>query len=137
MNEVKLAQSQFELINSKYEETIKLVGILKKQVQNTVIPSAVPEATEEAPEEIDVVFPLSVPKQSAEPSKVQEMEAELRSKDGKIASLNDMIKRLRQDASHTTDALTDMKVQYDEMEKKVAAVKAVEEEVLANRGIKG
>ena len=77
------------------------------------------------------MFPLPVnPSKPLETTgRIKELEMQLRGKDGKIASLEGLVDKMKREAKHTIDALTDMKMQCNEMEKKVNTVKSLEEEV--------
>ena len=150
-NEVQLAQAQFELVNTRYEETLKLVSLLKKQLQEkqslaegqksssenheetpAVGQGDVQENREKAaherslPDE-EVVFPA--PAVHPDSSHLRELEQQIRAKEGKIAALESSLERLRRDAECGANELMDLKMKIDEMEKREERWKHMEKEL--------
>ena len=131
-NEVRLAQSQFELINTKYEETVKLVALLRKQLQDqTVKPHSEP-STQESVTTSEVPLPLfSAPTGSAgNPSiaRLKELEQQLRAKEGRLTASETALERLRRDTERSASELLDLKRENDELMKQVVSMESLREE---------
>ena len=150
-NEVQLAQAQFELVNTRYEETLKLVSLLKKQLQEKQSLAEGQKSSSENPEETpadgqgdvqenrektaherslpdeEVVFPA--PAVHPDSSHLLELEQQIRAKEGKIAALESSLERLRRDAECGANELMDLKMKIDEMEKREERWKHMEKEL--------
>ena len=150
-NEVQLAQAQFELVNTRYEETLKLVSLLKKQLQEKQSLAEGQKSSSENPEETpadgqgdvqenrektaherslpdeEVVFPA--PAVHPDSSHLRELEQQIRAKEGKIAALESSLERLRRDAECGANELMDLKMKIDEMEKREERWKHMEKEL--------
>lgn len=64
----------------------------------------------------EIVFPA--PAIHADPSRVRELEQQIRAKDGKIAALESSLERVKRDAESGASELMDLKMKLDEMEKR-------------------
>ena len=150
-NEVQLAQAQFELVNTRYEETLKLVSLLKKQLQEKQSLTEGQKSSSENHEETpadgqgdvqenrektaherslpdeEVVFPA--PAVHPDSSHLRELEQQIRAKEGKIAALESSLERLRRDAECGANELMDLKMKIDEMEKREERWKHMEKEL--------
>ena len=150
-NEVQLAQAQFELVNTRYEETLKLVSLLKKQLQEKQSLVEGQKSSSENQEETpadgqgdvqenrektaherslpdeEVVFPA--PAVHPDSSHLRELEQQIRAKEGKIAALESSLERLRRDAECGANELMDLKMKIDEMEKREERWKHMEKEL--------
>ena len=150
-NEVQLAQAQFELVNTRYEETLKLVSLLKKQLQEKQSLAEGQKSSSENHEETpadgqgdvqenrektaherslpdeEVVFPA--PAVHPDSSHLRELEQQIRAKEGKIAVLESSLERLRRDAECGANELMDLKMKIDEMEKREERWKHMEKEL--------
>ena len=150
-NEVQLAQAQFELVNTRYEETLKLVSLLKKQLQEKQSLAEGQKSSSENHEETpadgqgdvqenrektaherslpdeEVVFPA--PAVHPDSSHLRELEQQIRAKEGKIAALESSLERLRRDAECGANELMDLKMKIDEMEKREERWKHMEKEL--------
>ena len=150
-NEVQLAQAQFELVNTRYEEILKLVSLLKKQLQEKQSLAEGQKSSSENPEETpadgqgdvqenrektaherslpdeEVVFPA--PAVHPDSSHLRELEQQIRAKEGKIAALESSLERLRRDAECGANELMDLKMKIDEMEKREERWKHMEKEL--------
>ena len=121
-NEIQLMQTQFEMVNTKYEDMKKLVGVLKKQLQERPV-------VEESVKPAEAETPFSPPQQNELTVRMKEMELREKSKDGRISSLELLIERLKKDAENNTSELMDLKMKNDELEKRSGRVKEVEAEL--------
>lgn len=132
-NEVRLAQNQFELINSKYEETVKLVALLRKQLQEQSSISQPSEPSthksESVTEENLPLFPTPVgPKVNPSTTRLKELEQQLRAKEGRLTAAEAALERLRRDAERSASELLDLKRENDELTKQTAKMESLREE---------
>ena len=80
----------------------------------------------------DSPFPnttTATPSPSVLSARVKELEQQVRSKEGKIASVESALERMRRDAENSTSELLDLKQQNNELEKQIARKDQVEKEL--------
>ena len=104
--DVSVAQRQFELVSRRYDETLQLVALLRKQ---------------NAPAEVAPV------------AQVAQLEESVRVLEGKLATATGVSERLRRDASVATSELSELKLRNDELARKAGEAGKLAEELVALR----